>query len=88
MRIKPRLDQVLIKLVEETSNSSIILLNSAKKDPMQIGEVIEVGPGKRPNTIEIYKGNKVILPKYAGIEVKEGKNRYLLVSYNDILARI
>ena len=90
--IKPVADRILIKMTEseETTKSGIILSNAAKEKP-QIAEVIEVGPGI--NNIEgkevkmyIKKGDKVIVNKYAGTEVKYNGEAYIIVRQDDVLA--
>ena len=89
--IKPVADRILIKMKEgeETTKSGIILSASAKEKP-QIAEVIEVGPGGNVegNNVEMYikKGDKVIVSKYSGTEVKYEGEEYLIVKQNDVLA--
>ena len=89
--IKPVADRVLIKMVEgeETTPSGIILSSSAKEKP-QIAKVIAVGPGGNieGNNIEMYinVGDKVIVSKYSGTEVKYEGEEYLIVKQSDILA--
>ncbi len=89
--IKPLADRVLIKMKEgeETTKSGIILAGNSKEKP-QIAEVIEVGPGKKVDgkleEMYIEKGNKVIVSKYAGTEVKYEGVEYLIVKQDDILA--
>ena len=88
--IKPLTDKVLIKMKEkeETTKSGIIL--TASKEKPQIAEVIEVGPWKivdgQKEEMYVKKGDKVILNKYAGTEVKYENEEYLIVSQSDILA--
>lgn len=89
--IKPLCDKVLIKMCEseDTTKSGIILSASSKEKP-QIAEVIEVGPGGNieGNQIEMYikKGDKVIVSKYSGTEVKYEGEEYLIVKQSDVLA--
>ncbi|MBQ6991949.1 MAG: co-chaperone GroES [Clostridia bacterium] len=91
--IKPLKDRVLIKMVEneETTKSGIILSSGAKEKP-QVAEVIEVGPGgeKEGKEIKMYikKGDKVIINKYSGTEIKYENEDYIIVSEDDILAII
>ncbi len=88
--IKPLTDKVLIKMKEkeETTKSGIIL--TATKEKPQVAEVIAVGPGKvvdgKKEEMYIKVGDKVILNKYAGTEVKYENEDYLIVSQSDILA--
>ena len=89
--IKPLSDRVLLKMQEseETTKSGIILSSNSKEKP-QIAEIIEVGPGGKVagNEVEMYvkKGNKVIVSKYAGTEVKYEGEEYIIVRQSDILA--
>ena len=89
--IKPVADRILIKMEEgeETTKSGIILSSSAKEKP-QIAKVIAVGPGGNieGNNIEMYinVGDKVIVSKYSGTEVKYEGEEYLIVKQSDILA--
>lgn len=91
--IKPLLDRVVIKMIEgeETTKSGIILSASAKEKP-QIAEVIEVGPGGKVDgkEVEMYlkKGDKVIVSKYAGTEVKYEGEDLIIVKQEDILATV
>ena len=89
--IKPVADRILIKMEEgeETTKSGIILSSSAKEKP-QIAKVIAVGPGGNieGNNIEMYinVGDKVIVSKYSGTEVKYEGEEYLIVKQSDVLA--
>lgn len=91
--IKPLSDRVLIKMKEneETTKSGIILAGNSKEKP-QIAEVIEVGPGRKIDgelePLEVKKGDKVIVSKYAGTEIKFEGEEYIIVSQSDILAVI
>lgn len=89
--IKPLADRVLIKMVEseETTKSGIILSSGAKEKP-QIAEVVAVGPGGECDGKEvkmyIKEGDKVIINKYSGTEVKYENTEYTIVKQEDILA--
>lgn len=89
--IKPVADRVLIKMLEneETTKSGIILSSGAKEKP-QIAEVIEVGPGNdvKEKEVKMYikKGDKVIVSKYSGTEVKYEGEEYTIIKQEDILA--
>jgi chaperonin GroES len=89
--IKPLGSRVLIKMKEgeETTKSGIILAGSAQEKP-QIAEIIEVGPGEmvdgKPETMNVKKGDNVIVSKYAGTEVKYEGTEYMIVKQDDILA--
>nr|MBP3680307.1 co-chaperone GroES [Clostridia bacterium] len=89
--LKPLLDRVVVKMIEaeETTKSGIILTANSKEKP-QIAEVLEVGPGGKVdgNEIEVIvkKGDKVVLNKYSGTEVKYEGEDLIIVKQNDILA--
>lgn len=91
MKIKPLADRVVIKMTEaeETTKSGIILAGSAKEKP-QIAEIVEVGPGGTVDGKEVKmfvkKGQKVLISKYSGTEVKVDGVEYTILRQEDILA--
>ncbi|MDO4459926.1 MAG: co-chaperone GroES [Clostridia bacterium] len=91
MTIKPLLDRVLLKAteVEETTKSGIVLAGTSKEKPI-ISEVVAVGPGGFVDDHEvkmyIKEGDKVIVAKYSGTEVKLDDQEYTIVRQSDILA--
>ena len=91
MKLVPLSDRVVLKQMEaeEATASGIVLPGQAKEKPQQ-AEVIAVGPGGVVDGKEIKMyvevGQKVIYQKYAGTEVKLGKEEYTIVRQNDILA--
>lgn len=91
MTLKPLGDRVVLKFteVEETSKGGIILAASAQEKP-QVAEILAVGPGGNVDgkeiTMQVKVGDKVILSKYSGTEVKLGKDEYVIVKQSDILA--
>ena len=93
MNIKPLADRVVIKMVEaeETTKSGIILAGSAKEKP-QIAEIVAVGPGGivdgKEVVMELKVGDKVLMSKYAGTEVKLDGQEYTILRQSDILAKI
>jgi len=91
MTIKPLFDKVVLKSceVEETTKSGILLTGSAKEKP-QMSEVVAVGPGGLADGKEVKMtvkvGDRVIVGKYSGTEVKLDGEVYSIVSQSDILA--
>lgn len=91
MKIKPLADRVVIKMLEqeETTKSGIVLPGSAKEKP-EIAEVVAVGPGEMVDgknvPMEVRIGDKVIISKYAGTEVKFDGKEYTILKQSDILA--
>lgn len=91
MKIKPLADRVVVKRVaaEETTKGGIILTSAAKEQP-QIAEVVAVGPGGivEGNEVGMYLkvGDKVIISKYSGNEVKLDGEEYSILRQSDVLA--
>jgi len=91
MKLRPLADRVVLKMVEteETTKSGIILTGAAKEKP-QIAEVIAVGPGGMVDgkeiTMYLKTGDRVIMSKYSGTEVKIDGEELIVVRQNDILA--
>ena len=89
--LKPLSDRVVIKMLEkeETTKSGIILAANAQEKP-QIAEVVEIGPGKEVDgkleKMLVKKGDRVVVNKYAGTEVKYEGEDYTIVRQDDILA--
>lgn len=90
--VKPLGDRVFVKVSEsEDKTSGGILLPDTAKEKPQVGEVAQVGPGKRNDdgtrqTPEISVGDRVLYSKYAGTDIKLGTDEYVLLSEKDILA--
>jgi chaperonin GroES len=93
MKIKPLFDKVVVKRVEaqETTKAGILLPGSAQEKP-QMSEVVAVGPGGLVDGKEVVMtlsvGDRVIVGKYSGTEVKLDGVEYMVVSQSDILAVI
>jgi chaperonin GroES len=90
--VKPLGDRVFIKVSasEEKTAGGIFLPDAAKEKP-QVGEVAQVGSGKRNDDgtrqeMEVKVGDKVLYSKYAGTDIKLGTDEYVLLSEKDILA--
>ncbi len=93
MNIKPLADRVVIKMLEaeETTKSGIILSSAAQEKP-QVAEIVAVGPGGvvdgKDIVMEVKVGDKVLISKYAGTEVKVDGEEYTILRQSDILAKV
>jgi len=92
MAVKPLGDRVLVKRLEEKEEvlGGIIIPDTAKEKPQE-AEVIEVGPGKRAEDgsripLEVKKGQKVLISKYGGTDVKLNNVEHVILREDDILA--
>ena len=91
MKLRPLGDKVVLQSTqaEEISKGGLYLAASAQEKP-QYAVVVAVGPGGMVDGKEIKMdvkvGDKVILSKYSGTEVKIDGEEYTIVKVSDILA--
>ena len=91
INVKPLSDRVLVKPLEEkeVKKGGIIIPDTAKEKPQE-GEVVALGTGKidengKKIEFTVKKGDRVLISKYGGTEIKfEGEN-YLIMREDDIL---
>ncbi len=93
-KVVPLTDHIVLKQVrqEEITSSGLVIPDSAKEAP-QHGLVIAVGPGKRNEkgdleTIELQDGDRILYQKYSGQEVAVDSENYIIIRFNDVLARL
>lgn len=91
MAIRPLSDRIVIKVIEDTEQTSggIFIPDSAKEKP-QKGEVIAVGPGKtledgKKDEMEVKIGDVVLFAKYSGTDVKLNDENLKILSVKDVL---
>ena len=91
-KIKPLADRILVKRLDEEDEQKvggIIIPDTAKEKPQE-AEVVAVGPGKMDDgsrvTPELKKGDKVLIGKYSGTEVKIEGEEFLIMREEDVLA--
>jgi len=94
VKIRPLGDRVLVKPIEETEvkKGGIIIPDTAKEKPQE-AEVVAIGTGKHDDhgkkiEFTVKKGDKVIISKYGGTEVKLDGHQYLILREDDILGII
>ena len=92
IKIKPLADRVLVKRIDEEEEQKvggIIIPDTAKEKPQE-AEIVAVGPGKVEDgknvPREVSVGDKVLIGKYSGTEVKIEGEDYLIMREDDILA--
>lgn len=89
-RIKPLGNRVLVQRSKaQTSKGGILLPDTAQEKPKE-GLIIAVGPGKiddegKKQPLNVKEGDRVLFSSYAGTEIKEDDNDYLIMSEDDIL---
>lgn len=87
MKLRPMSDRVLLKPTdaEETTASGLILSTATKEKPV-ISLVVAVGPGDKDTEMIVKPGEKVVVGKYVGTEIKLDGEDYTIVKQSDILA--
>jgi chaperonin GroES len=90
--VKPLGDRILVRRVEEeeVKRGGIIIPDTAKEKPQQ-GEVLAVGPGRLNDEgkripLEVKTGDRILMGKYAGTEVKLDGEECLILREDDVLA--
>ena len=92
MNIRPLHDRVVVKRMEqgEQVRGGIIIPDTAKEKPQE-AEVIAVGPGKLSDEgkrapMDVQRGDKVLMGKYSGSEIKIDEEDYVILREDEILA--
>jgi chaperonin GroES len=90
--IRPLHDRVLVKRIEtqEQVRGGIIIPDTAKEKPQE-AEVIAVGPGKlledgKRSPMDVQTGDRVLMGKYSGSEIKLNDQDYVILREEEILA--
>jgi chaperonin GroES len=94
MNVRPLADRILIRRLDakEEVRGGIIIPDTAKEKPME-GEVVAVGPGRvdqdgKRVVMEVSKGDRVLIGKYSGTEVKIDGDDYVILREDDVLATL
>jgi chaperonin GroES len=92
MKIKPIKDNIVVKRIEEIDEKevgSIIIPDTAKEKPMT-AEVIAIGSGRtlkdgKKVALDVKVGDRVLIGKYSGSEVKLDGTEYLILKEDEVL---
>jgi chaperonin GroES len=92
--LKPLGDRVLVEPAEEkeVKKGGIIIPDTAKEKPTE-GIVIALGTGKTDDNgkkvpFEVKKGDRVLVSKYGGTEIKLDGKEYKIFGSDDLIAVI
>ena len=92
MKLRPLHDRVIVKRLEEDKKTAggILIPDSAAEKPLK-AEVVAVGPGKRTDDgkihpVDVKAGDKVLIGKYSGTEVKIDGADLVVLREDDIMA--
>ena len=87
MKLKPMADNILLKSAEaEATTSSGIILATTTKEKPGIYQVVSAGPGTKDVTVTVKPGDKVVVAKFVGTDIKLDGTEYKFVKQDDILA--
>ncbi|MDR1595731.1 MAG: co-chaperone GroES [Puniceicoccales bacterium] len=89
--IKPVGNRVLVKKIEEKEQiKGGIIIPDAAKEASQEAEVVALGSGRNDEgkvlEFEVKVGDRVLISKYGGTEVKRGDDTLVVLRHDDILA--
>jgi len=94
MKIRPLYDRILVKRLEEkeTRKGGIIIPDTAKEKPLE-GKVVAVGAGRLDDNgkrvpLEVKAGDRVLIGKYAGTEIKIDEIEHVIIREDEILGVI
>ena len=94
INVRPLGDRVLVHPIEEkeSKKGGIIIPDTAKEKPHE-GNVVALGTGKvnedgKKVEFTVKKGDKVLISKYGGTEIKVDGESYLIMREDDILGII
>ena len=92
--VKPLGDRILVEAIEEKElkKGGIVIPDTAKEKPME-SRVVALGTGKTDDDgkkvpFELKKGDRVLVTKYGGTEIKLDGKDYKILSSEDVLAVI
>ena len=92
--VRPLSDRILVKRVEpeQKMKGGIIIPDTAKEKPLE-GKVVAVGAGRLDDNgkriaLEVKAGDRILVGKYAGTEVKIDDIEHVIVREEDILGII
>ena len=96
LNVRPIGDRILVEPVDEKEEKGkkggIIIPDTAKEKPME-SMVVALGTGKTGDDgkklpFEVKKGDRVLVNKYGGTEIKFNGKEYQILNSDDILAVI
>jgi chaperonin GroES len=92
LNVKPLGDRILVEAVEEkeVKKGGIIIPDTAKEKPME-SVIVALGTGKVDDNgkkvpFEVKKGDRVLVSKYGGTEIKIDGKEYKILNADDVLA--
>jgi chaperonin GroES len=92
LKVRPIGDRILVEAIEEkeVTKGGIVIPDTAKEKPME-SRVVALGSGKTDDNgkkvpFEMKNGDRLLITRYGGTEVKLEGKEYKIVSSDDVLA--
>ncbi|HXI13940.1 MAG TPA: co-chaperone GroES [Thermoanaerobaculia bacterium] len=92
MKVRPLYDRIVVKRAEskEQVRGGIVIPDNAKEKPQE-AEVVAVGDGKYSDDgkrmkLDVKKGDKVLIGKYSGTDIKFDEIEYTILREDEVLA--
>jgi chaperonin GroES len=90
MTVKPLADRILVKRLEEEDKIGSIIVPDSAKEKSEKAEIIAVGEGKKTDegkliSLEVKKGDKILIGKYAGTDIKIDGEEYIIMKQEDVM---
>lgn len=92
IKIRPLYDRIVVKRMEakEQVRGGIVIPDNAKEKPQE-AEVVAVGEGKYSDEgkrmkLDVKKGDRILLGKYSGTEIKLENVEYTILREDEVLA--
>ena len=88
MTIKPLAERVLVLPAPAEQKVGGIIIPDTVKEKPQRGKVVAVGQGTKDDPMVLKEGDEVLYGKYAGTEIENNSEKYLMMRQSDVLAVI
>ena len=90
MTVKPLADRSLVKRLEEDDKIGSIIVPDSAKEKSEKAEVVAVGKGRKTDEgklvpLEVEKGDKILIGKYAGTDIKIDGEEYIIMKQEDVM---
>ena len=92
IKLRPLYDRIVVKRLEpkEQVRGGIIIPDTAKEKPQE-AQVVAVGEGKFDDNgkrikLDVKKGDKVLIGKYSGTDIKLDDEEYTILREDEVLA--
>ena len=90
MTVKPLGDRILVKRLEEEDKIGSIIVPDSAKEKSQKAEIVAVGEGIKTDEgklvpLEVKKGDKILIGKYAGRDIKIDGEEYIIMKQEDVM---